>query len=112
MTMSMTLLSFFVWFTCLMVSNYVVGAAFDLSHLSSWARGMVQFLPGALVAPAFLSSIKLPDGRYVFRQWEGENLQFATPLQKALLLVAILIVLALPAYWLFWPDIRGLLGDR
>lgn len=66
--MSMRLLSFFVWFTCLMVSNYVVGVMFDLSHLPSWASGMLRCLPGALAASTFLWSIKLPDGRYLFRQ--------------------------------------------
>jgi hypothetical protein len=112
MTMSMTLLSFFVWFTCLMVSNYVVGVMFDLSHLPSWASGMLRCLPGALAASTFLWSIKLPDGRYLFRQWEGEDLQFATPAQKVMLLVALLIVLALPCYWLFWPYISDWLNAR
>jgi hypothetical protein len=108
--MSMTLLSFFVWFTCLMVSNYVVGVVFDLSHLPSWASGMLKCLPGALAASTFLWSIKLPDGRYPFRQWEGENLQTITSKQIALLFGVGLIVIAYPAYVLFWPYVNDWLN--
>lgn len=102
MTMSMLLLHVFVWMTCIWVSRHIVSVVLKSSQNLNPAWETFSIMPGILFASFFLWSIKLPDGRYLFRQWEGDNLQFATPMQLVLFCLTVLVLLALPIYWLFW----------
>lgn len=112
MTMSMLLLHLFVWITCIWVSRHIVSTASGSPQNPDLVMTIVTILPGVVVAATFLACIKLPDGRYLYRQWEGENLQFMTSRQMWLLFGACLIVAALPAYWLFWPYVSDWLNAR
>lgn len=102
MTMSMHILYLFVWMTCLWVSRSVVSATLDLSHLPQEVSNFLPFLLGGLFASFFLWHLKLPDGRYLFRPWTGENLQFATPMQLTIFYLALLATLSPLIYALFW----------
>ena len=102
MTISMFVLAHIVLFSCLMAGQFIVKVALDTSQLSPFVSGLVSGLPGALFGAYFLRSIKLPDGRYLFRQWEGDNLRFATPMQLAIFYLILLAAVSPLLYRLFW----------
>jgi hypothetical protein len=67
------------------------------------ASALLFSVAGALVAWVFLLLIKLPDGRYLYRPWQGNVLNMATPLwQSVLFVVAAVAIFLYPGYYLFW----------
>lgn len=102
MTISMFALAHIVAFSSLMAGQFIVKIALDTSQFSPFVSGVVSGLPGAVFASYFLWSIKLPDGRYLFRQWDGENLRFATPTQIALFYLITFAAFSPLFYRLFW----------
>lgn len=102
MTISMFALAHIVLFSCLMAGQFIVRIAIDTSQFSPFVSGVISGLPGASFGAYFLWSIKLPDGRYLFRQWEGDNLRFATPTQLALFYLIPLAAISPLLYRLFW----------
>jgi hypothetical protein len=102
MTISMFVLAHIVLFWSFMAGQFIVRVVLDTSQFSPFVSGLISGLPGAMFGAYLLWSIKLPDGRYLFRQWEGDNLKFATPPQIALFYLITFAAFSPLFYRLFW----------